>query len=340
MTFKNQWEKTNYHFEISSQMIQEMVHQALPHATLLSHEVISGGCANLNIKISLIDEPQPFILRVYIRDKDAAYREQKITALIKHSLPLPEVYYVADFEDYRYAITQFMPGISLRDLLLIHPHECIQEVMFEAGQTLGRIQSHLFPKAGFFDADLNVNQSISKQDCLTFAQECLAHSTVFETIGPECIHRLTRIFEKYGSFFPDENQTHLVHGDYDPANILVNKISEKWQITAILDWEFAFSGSWLWDISNMLRYAHQMPVVFEKSFLRGVRDTGLVLPPHWRLTIDLLNLLSLLSCLVRVDPKKSPNQCKDICELINHKLLNLEKYHERAKPSLIFPCNF
>ncbi|MBY0501525.1 MAG: aminoglycoside phosphotransferase family protein [Alphaproteobacteria bacterium] len=331
MIFKNQWEKTSHHFEVSSQTIQEIVHQALPHAILVSHEVISGGCANLNIKINLLNKSQPFILRIYIRDKDAAYREKKLAALIKHSVPLPEVYSVGDFDNYRYAITQFMTGISLRDLLLNQSHECMQDVMFEAGQILGAIQSHLFPKAGFFDADLNVIQSISKQDCLTFAHECLAHPTIFETIGPEYIRRLSENFEKYSSFFPDDSETHLVHGDYDPANILVDKVSEKWKITAVLDWEFAFSGSWLWDISNMLRYAHHMPRVFEDSFLQGVRNAGLELPTQWCLRIDLLNLLSLLSCLVRVDPQKSPNQCMDICELIHHELLKLEKGYEGTK---------
>lgn len=325
MTFKNKWEKTNQHFIVSSQMIQEMVCCAFPHATLLSHEIISGGCANLNVKISLLNEPHPFILRIYVRDKDAAYREQKLAALIKHTVPLPEVYYVGDFEDNRYTITQFMPGINLRDLLLNYPHESMKNVMFEAGQILGKIQAHIFPKAGFFDTDLNINQPISRQECLSFARECLTHSTVLETIGPDCIDKLTRIFEKYSSFFPDEDQTHLVHGDYDPANILVDKIDDTWKITAILDWEFAFSGSWLWDISNMLRYAHQMPSVFEESFLHGLKDKGLILPNQWRLKIYILNLLSLLSCLVRADSKKSPNQCTDIRELINYFLQNLDE---------------
>ena len=116
MTFKNNWEKTNQQFQIPPETIQAMVAIALPEEKLVSYEVISGGCVNLNIKIQLLHEPQPLILRVYVRDKEAAYREQKLAELLKHTVPIPQVYFVGECEGYRFALTKYMPGISLRDL--------------------------------------------------------------------------------------------------------------------------------------------------------------------------------------------------------------------------------
>lgn len=325
MTFKNNWEKTDQHFQISPETIQAMVGLALPEKKLASHEVVSGGCANLNIKLHLVNEPQLFILRIYVRDKEAAYREEKLARLIKSSVSVPEVYFVGDVEGHRYAITEYMHGISLRGLLLNYSHESLRDVMFEAGQILASIQKYQFPKAGFFDDTLKIGHPTSNQDYITFAEKCLAHPTVLETIAQETINKIREYLEKYSFLFPDENQTHLVHGDYGPENILVDKIEGHWKITAILDWEFAHSGSTLWDVANMLRYAHHMPPLFEDSFLQGLKQGGVPLPENWRITIQLLNLSSLLDCLVRCSPKKSPSQCADIYDLINHIILNLEE---------------
>jgi len=326
MTFKQEWEKTDQRVQIPPPFIQAMVREALPQKTLLSHEIISGGCANLNLKLTLKEEPKPFILRIYVRDTEGAYREQKLAHLLKKCVPLPDVYFIGECEGYWYAITEYISGINLRDFLLNHPHENMQQVMREAGQILSTIQSYEFPIAGFFDAQLNIIQPTSRQSYITFAKECLAQPGVLKAFGPKALSHLTKVFEKHQSLFPDEHQTHLVHGDYGPENLLVDKVEGQWKITGVLDWEFAFSGSPLQDVANMLRYAHHMPSLFEESFLRGLKETSLVLPENWRVTIDLLNLLALLDLLMRCSPQEQPRQYKDICELIDHILLNLKEH--------------
>lgn len=325
MTFKNNWEKTDQQVMIPPKTIQAMVVLAFPKLALTSYEVISGGCVNLNIKIHLRDEPQPLILRVYVRDKEAAYREQKLAQLLKPTVPIPQVYFVGEHESYRFAITEYMPGISLRDLLLNHPNDSIESIMLQAGQILANIQQVQFPMVGFFDADLKIRQPFTKQDYLTFIQTCLAHPTVVEQIGPNNIDKIKKYHEKYSSLLLDEMQTHLVHADYDPANILVDKIEGRWKITAILDWEFAHSGPTLLDVANMLRYTHHMPPIFEEAFLQGLQQGGVTLPENWRTSIQLLNVDALLDCLVRCTPQESPNRCADIRELIGHILMDLEK---------------
>ncbi len=115
----------------------------------------------------------------------------------------------------------------------------------------------------------------------------------------------------------------MVHGDYDPANLLVDRSDGQWKISGVLDWEFAYSASPLQDMALMLRYAHHMPPLYETAFVLGVQNGGVELPDDWRLRIDLLNILNLLSCLVRCPPDQRPNQCADICELIEHILTRI-----------------
>lgn len=123
-------------------------------------------------------------------------------------------------------------------------------------------------------------------------------------LGPDSILAISLILEQYSYLSSRSSQSfclkgqHLVHGDFDPANILVNKVKDVWKVGAILDWEFTFSGSYLWDVANMLRYAHKMPSVFQTSFINALEESGIDLPDTWSNTIHLLDLLHNLCLLV------------------------------------------
>jgi len=313
MTFKENWENPREQYRFRAGTYAKMVRQAFPHKKLLSYEEIAGGCANLNIKIHVEDHATPFMLRIYLRDPEAASREKNLGALLHETVPVPRTYYIGEEKGFRFAITEFIPGITLRTLLLGQEPQDVGVLMQEVGETLQKIASHTFPKSGFFTENLDVLTPFSKDDYLAFAKECLENPVVVSELKPETISKIEHYLEKYSDLFPGKAEAHLVHGDFNPANILVDKIGNHWKITGILDWEFSFSGSPLWDVAGMLRYAHHMPRTFQESFLRGL---NIVLPKRWEITLHLLNLTSLLDCLKRSDPKNSPSQLSDIRGLI------------------------
>ncbi|MFO1257677.1 MAG: GNAT family N-acetyltransferase [Gammaproteobacteria bacterium] len=325
--FKVEWEKTSTTYQLPEGMVEKMVRFAYPDEALVSCELIAGGCANLNYKIQLENQNHPLILRIYLRDKDAAYREQKLAALIKEAVPVPLTHYIGELEGHHFAITEFSPGISLRDFLLSNAPEAIGAIMSEVGMMLSKITAYDFPKSGFLNKDLEVVECESS-DVIKFAQGCLNDKTVVSMLDPSVITEIKQAIEQHASSVPTSDEKHLVHGDFDPANILVDKINGSWVVTGILDWEFAFSGSYLWDVANMLRYDHKMPPEFQNSFIEALQKNGIKLPAHWCTTIHLLNLSSLLDLLKRSDPKDHPHRCADIRDLINHilsKLNNMQK---------------
>jgi len=330
--FKADWEKTSVTYQLPEGRIEEMIWLAYPGKKLISHELIAGGCANLNYKIQLENEKHPLILRVYLRDKDAAYREQKLATLLKQTVPVPITHYIGKLEGPHFATTEFMPGISLRDLLLGDAPHDLSAIMHEVGLTLSKIAAHEFSEAGFFDRELGVTR-YKPSDAIKFTQDCLSHETVLSVLAPEMISEIRKVIEQYGHLFPGGNERHLVHGDFDPANILVNDVNGTWIVSGILDWEFAFSGSYLWDVANMLRYAHKMPSGFQNSFIEALEKNGLKLKGAWRTVIHLLNLSSLLDCLKRSDPGNHPNQCVDIHEIIAHILSDLLRLPLKVKRS-------
>ena len=315
MTFKQEWEKTQQQILLPDKAVEAMLKLAFPNKKLASYSIISGGCANLNVQIILEDEDLPFILRVYLRDKDAAYRERALGVLLKSTVPIPQVHFIGDYKSYRFALTEYLAGITLRELLLSKMVHDIDAIMFKTGQVLAKIQSFHFPGSGFFDDNLMITENSSENNYIEFVDNSLTHPTVIECLGREVITKIKHHFNALKRFLPDEGESHLVHADFDPANILVDKINDEWTVTGVLDWEFAFSGSPLWDVANMLRYSHQMPAVFETSFIQGL---SIKYPPpqDWKNTIHLLNVMSLLDCLTRCTKELRPKQCADIIGLI------------------------
>ena len=91
----------------------------------------------------------------------------------------------------------------------------------------------------------------------------------------------------------------LVHSDYNGKNLLAVGGDGRWSISAVLDWEFAFSGSPLTDVGNMLRFRAGGPPGFAGGFVAGYRDAGGQLPERWREISEALDLYALADFLTR-----------------------------------------
>ncbi|MGA8454714.1 MAG: phosphotransferase, partial [Streptosporangiaceae bacterium] len=91
----------------------------------------------------------------------------------------------------------------------------------------------------------------------------------------------------------------LVHSDYNGKNLLAVGGDGRWSISAVLDWEFAFSGSPLTDVGNMLRFRACGPPGFAGGFVAGYRDAGGRLPERWREISEALDLYALADFLTR-----------------------------------------
>lgn len=82
----------------------------------------------------------------------------------------------------------------------------------------------------------------------------------------------------------------LVHGDFNPGNILVHN----GEISGVLDWEYAHSGSRYMDIANLLRSMGQAAA---PDIERGMAEGGAPLPPDWLKLAALIDLSSHLEFL-------------------------------------------
>ena len=70
-------------------------------------------------------------------------------------------------------------------------------------------------------------------------------------------------------------------------------------MVAVLDWEFAFSGSPLNDIGNMMRPRPAAAAGLAAGFVAGYREAGGKLPAGWREIREALDLYALADLLTR-----------------------------------------
>lgn len=317
MTFKIDWEQPNRPCFATKEFILRILDKAYPGINLVTYKIMSGGCRNLNIKLILEGFKSPCNLRICLQDELSIKKESKILNIVSDNIPVPDTYHIGCLDSYDFSITEYINGISLSQMLLVATDNDVASIMNKVSKYLTLISQKKFTHSGFFDSNLNIQLGNNKH-LLGHIDKCLNSRTTQIVLSSNIIDNIKICIDRNLYYLPNLNEKSLVHGDFDPANILVNKIGNEWDITGILDWEFSFSGSSLWDISNMLRYSHKMPPIFGSSFLQGLKENGFVLNDNWHKSQSLLNLFSLLDCLVRSNIEKQPNRCEDILELIVH----------------------
>jgi fructokinase len=89
----------------------------------------------------------------------------------------------------------------------------------------------------------------------------------------------------------------LVHSDFGSRNILVKCVNDRWMVAAVLDWEFAFSGSPLLDVGHFLRYEKKQLPLREPWFSSGFVEGGGSLCDDWRELARAVDLTGLCASL-------------------------------------------
>ena len=115
---------------------------------------------NLNVGVQLKNQIPPLLLRIYLRDKDDIYREQKIIEMLQGKIPVRKMYSIGDYEEYKFTMCEFIDGITLRDLLFGDQEFDMHHIMLQCGDMLAKIARVQFPLVEFFDKDLNIQKKL------------------------------------------------------------------------------------------------------------------------------------------------------------------------------------
>jgi aminoglycoside phosphotransferase (APT) family kinase protein len=294
---------------LEEDVLTSLLQPAFPGRKIVSAELLTAGHCNTNYKIQVSDLNDAFVLRIYVRNHEAIQKDWDIFHLVQESVPIPELLY-ADLHgaeyDKPYAIMKWVDGLLLSDVMAQEKSDDIVACGYDVGTVLARIGEHTFPKAGFFGPGLTVTEPFEggSTSYLSGIEQYLAQERVRQQLGEVLFKQLEQFVNSNAEYLTEMAETpSLVHSDFKGINILVRQHSQRWKVAAVLDWEFAFAGTPLLDIGNMLRYEYLYPPEFETEFIRGFQDHGGTLPKNWKKMIKLLDLLNLCEFLNTETPR-------------------------------------
>jgi aminoglycoside phosphotransferase (APT) family kinase protein len=281
--------------------------QVLPGRRIVAIELLSGGLVNANFKIHLDSLNDTLVLRFYTRDPTACQKEVDIYQLVRRTVPVPEVLHAEpnSVEEFGpFVLLRYVEGVPFRELRRTSDAHAVAGAAYEIGKTLAAIGHYQFAETGWFDPKLEIGgQFIEGPDSVPrFCDACLASPNFLRRAGDDLAGRVHDFAWGWSSrlhWLDDEHS--LVHSDFGSRNVLVRPVDGRWGVAAVIDWEFAFSGSPLFDVGNFLRYERIKRPLAEPHFSRGFLAGGGTLREDWRQLARVIDLTALCEHLTRAE---------------------------------------
>jgi aminoglycoside phosphotransferase (APT) family kinase protein len=300
--------------------VRHLLATIFPRRRVESFELLTGGLCNDNLKIEFASSEAPLVLRIFRRDPTACAREVALLNLVRSTVPVPEVFHsepegIPDPDPFPpFALLEFIDGLTFQQLKRTNDLDAIRQASDSVGETLAAIGRFQFPKPGRLIAGpvdgpddrpshgLEVGAPyVTGPDPIPTILDTFLASTNFERrAGAALTRRLHDFVWEWASRLPNlDDERSLVHSDFGSRNIMVREVEGKWRCAAVLDWEFAFSGSPLLDVGNFLRYERNALPLREPYFSRAFVRAGGRLPDDWRRIARVIDLTALCEKLTR-----------------------------------------
>jgi aminoglycoside phosphotransferase (APT) family kinase protein len=287
--------------------VMAWLNRALPGQPITAMEPLGGGYSNENIRV--IAGRGGYVLRRYRRGRAGAGGAARTCAveaalaarLASAAVPVAEVI-AADPEGHAAGepllLARHVPGVMVSDALTADPGSAPQ-LGAAAGRALAAVGSVTFARGGAFTGPELIPSADGWPSLPEFVESCLRAPNAASALSAAELGGLRALAAAAGPLAGTaDGARQLVHSDYNPKNLLAVRRGE-WSISAVLDWEFAFSGSPLTDVGNMLRFRDAHPPGFDSAFVLGYQEAGGILPPRWREISEALDLYALADFLTR-----------------------------------------
>ena len=171
-----------------------------------------------------------------------------------------------------------------------------------AAEALARISSIVFQEPGWIDSNGSVSP-FPFGGVRGFIDESLDKAGVRAWIGEESVVRIEQIVKvESGRLEELESDRRLVHGDFNPTNILI----DDGVVSGVLDWEYCHSGTPYMDIGNLLRHT---PAEYHGQIKAGLEAGGMAVHSDWIERAQLVDLTSHLEFLTSSRSDCFKQQC-------------------------------
>jgi len=315
---RERWQRATPEVTLGLADITRLLRPVFPGAAAVASRRIGGGLANTNIKVLVKGRASPVMLRLHQRDVSEGAKEAALLGRLSERVPMPDLLYFSldnPVTGHPYAVIDWVDGERL-DILARRGHG-IAALGHAVGEALARVHAITFDKYGFFGPDLTLPAAIDldRGGLLAYIQRALIDGPGRERLGPELVAALIRLVERHGDCLSAWPGPCLAHGDFNGSNVLLRRSrDQRWEVSAIVDWEFALSGTPGFDFAQLLR----PPLGLQPSLAEGVaqsyRAAGRTLPDDWRDVARMTDLFAWIDMVSR--PEAGGSLIEDACSVI------------------------
>jgi len=267
-------------------------------------EPLSGGARRDTYRV--IDETGArYVLRL---DRDAASLEKEIalTLLVGDRVPVAAIVgadLAGDLVGVPLTLSGYAEGEPLDAALAGAGEDDASALGEEIGRTLAAVGSFAFDVPGLLAA---------------MGDRVLGEEAARSALGDAVADGYRALLQEAGPALEAvADEAALVHSDFNGKNLVLGRDAAGVPIvSAVLDWEFAFSGPALADVGNMLRRQERMPPLFVDRFVATFAEHGGELPAGWRSIAAALDALALLDFLDRGTRGEHGAGYTEACSLI------------------------
>lgn len=286
----------------------------------LGHEVLAGGFRHVMMRVTC-DPDRQVVVRLRPRQSEGVAVEAAVITRAADVVAVPDV--LLSDPDGKHA---GVPALVLSYVAGVRGDEVLRRAQaseaLQIGELLGATAAALggvgFDQPGLFvDADLHASDGGHTLSglILPFVDRGLAE--VPDDVLPAQTGAAWRTLVARTAATGEgvDGEATLVHADLNPKNVLLRHDGDRWTLAALIDWEFAMSGTALVDLGNVQRFAHHLPDGYASAVGRGFSGAGGRLRADWRPVAAALDAIALGEMLGRGPAAPLRD---DVIDLIRH----------------------
>ncbi|HEY1557362.1 MAG TPA: aminoglycoside phosphotransferase family protein [Kofleriaceae bacterium] len=253
---------------------------------IASVDLVDGGLTNTIHKVTL-DSGAVFGVKHYAGGREWFDTELSTLTLLHGTIPVPDVVHV---DDQKLAIVyRWIDGITLHELRKGGDVDGFASL----AEPLGRVLAWL--------ARTDATEPYELTQILERAYGQLSNGRARTRLGADYADALKKALEVWEPRLA-WGTVCLAHGDLGHRNVIVQRRGARWRVGGLIDWETTTTGSPLFDIGSLFRYANRHDVGFREAFARGYDEAASApLPDDWLLAARLLDSTWLVDLLDDVD---------------------------------------
>jgi Ser/Thr protein kinase RdoA (MazF antagonist) len=315
-------------------LVPEILREAatqISASPLRNSAVLSGGFSTTNILLEFADGDR-CVLRLSSQHERLEIEADLLDYLSRETteVPVPKVLWRAP-EHFPGAVGAFAMTYIDGHLLAsiedgLSTADC-RDICEQLASVAARIHQLRFTQCGLLGPGPKVREPFASYASGTvgFIQSCLDNANLQRRAGADRCQRLHHCLAHRPDLHEPSMTHQLCHSDFNQKNFLVRRNPNgRHQLAAVLDWEFAFSGSSVIDIGNLLRFEHESPAVESSWFADAYRAAGGHLDKAWREQAFFADLLA--QCAFLINPEELPNTFRTAVGVIDHTLAVLDPH--------------